>query len=54
MFHVFSEAFIMLLLNGLQGLSSRWMLVCTLKVSDEHGAYLVPGVDVSFGQIDKP
>jgi hypothetical protein len=36
-FHVLPDAFIMLLLNGLQGLSCRWMLIRTLKVSDEHG-----------------
>jgi hypothetical protein len=37
MFHVVSEALIMLLLDGLQSLSSRWMLVCALEVLDEHG-----------------
>jgi hypothetical protein len=38
MFHMVSEALIMLLHDGLQGLSSRWTLVCTLKGTDEHGA----------------
>jgi hypothetical protein len=53
-FHVVSEAFIMLLLNDLHGLSSRWMLVYTLEVPDEHGTQLVPRVDGSLRQIDKP
>jgi hypothetical protein len=54
MFHVVPEALIMLLLDGLQSLSSRWMLVCTLEVPDEHGMQLVQGVDRSLRQIDKP
>jgi hypothetical protein len=53
MFHVVPEALIVLLLDGLQSLSSRWTLVCTLEVPDEHGTQLVPGVDRSLGQIDK-
>jgi hypothetical protein len=36
-FHVVLEAFIMLLFDGLQGFCCRWMLVCGLKVADEHG-----------------
>jgi hypothetical protein len=48
MFHVVLEAFIMLLLDDLQGLSSRWMLICTLEVLDEHGTQLVLGVDGSL------
>jgi hypothetical protein len=36
-FHVVPEALIMLLLYGLQAPNSRWMLICTLKVLDEHG-----------------
>jgi hypothetical protein len=36
-FHVISKAFIMLLLDGLQGFSYGWMLVCALEVADEHG-----------------
>jgi hypothetical protein len=37
MFHVVPEALIMLLLDGLQNLSSRWTLVHALEVSNEHG-----------------
>jgi hypothetical protein len=48
MFHIVPEALIMLLLDGLQGLSSRWMLIYTLKVSNEHGTHLVLGVDRSL------
>jgi hypothetical protein len=33
-FYVVPKTLIILLLDGLQGLSSRWMLVCTLKVPD--------------------
>jgi hypothetical protein len=44
-FHVVPEALIMLLSDGLESLSSRWMLVCALEVPDEHGTQLVPGVD---------
>jgi hypothetical protein len=54
MFHVVLKAFLMLLIDGLQGFSCRWMLVCTMKVPDEHCTKLVPVVDGSFGQIDKP
>jgi hypothetical protein len=36
MFHVVLEALIMLLLDGLQGFYSRWMLVRALKVPNEH------------------
>jgi hypothetical protein len=36
-FHIVSEALVMLLLDSLQSLSSRWTLVCTLKVPDKHG-----------------
>jgi hypothetical protein len=43
---VVTETLIMLLLDGL---SSRWTLVCALEVLDEHGTHLVPGVDGSFG-----
>jgi hypothetical protein len=45
---VVTETLIMLLLDGLEGLSSRWTLVCALEVLDEHGTHLVPGVDGSF------
>jgi hypothetical protein len=37
MFHVVSGTFIMLLPDGLEGLSNRWMLVHALEVLDEHG-----------------
>jgi hypothetical protein len=37
MFYVVSEALIMLLLDGLQSLYSRWTLVCALEVPDEYG-----------------
>jgi hypothetical protein len=36
-FHVVLKTLIMLLLDGLQGFSCRWTLVCTLEVLDEHG-----------------
>jgi hypothetical protein len=36
-FHIVQETLIMLLSDGLQSLSSRWMLVRALKVLDEHG-----------------
>jgi hypothetical protein len=35
-FHVVPEAFIMLLLDGIQSFCSRWMLVRAMKVPDEH------------------
>jgi hypothetical protein len=35
----------MLLPDGLQSLSSRWILIRALEVLDEHGTYLVPGID---------
>jgi hypothetical protein len=53
-FHVVLEALIMFLFDGVQSLSSRWTLVCTLEVLDEHGIELVPSVDRSIKQIDKP
>jgi hypothetical protein len=54
MFHIVSEALIMLLLDGLQSLCSRWMLIRALEVLDEHATYLVPSVDRSVRQVDKP
>jgi hypothetical protein len=36
-FHVVPKALIMLLSDGLESLSSRWMLVHALEVLDEHG-----------------
>jgi hypothetical protein len=44
----------MSLLDSLEGLSSRWMLVCALKVSNKHGTQLVPGLDGCFGKVDEP
>jgi hypothetical protein len=43
------ETLIMLLLDGLEGLDSRWMLICALEVPDEYGTQLVPEVNGSFG-----
>jgi hypothetical protein len=37
------------LLDGLEGLSSRWTLVRALKVSNEHGTQLVLELDGCFG-----
>jgi hypothetical protein len=37
MFHVVLEAFIMLLLDGLESFHSIWTLICILKVPDENG-----------------
>jgi hypothetical protein len=37
-FHVVSEALVMLLPDSLESLSSRWMLMRALEVFDEHGA----------------
>jgi hypothetical protein len=37
MFHVVMEALIMFLLGGPHGLSSRWMLIYTMEVLNEHG-----------------
>jgi hypothetical protein len=39
---VIVETLIMLLLDGLEGLDSRWTLICALEVFDEHGTQLVP------------
>jgi hypothetical protein len=48
MLEVVLETLIMLLFDGLEGLSSRWTLVCALEVLNEHGTQLVPGVDGFF------
>jgi hypothetical protein len=37
MLNIIMETFIMLLLDGFKGFSSRWMLICALEVPDEHG-----------------
>jgi hypothetical protein len=49
MLDIVAKTLIMLLLDGLEGLNSRRMLVCALEVPDEHGTQLVPRVDGSFG-----
>jgi hypothetical protein len=49
MFHVTSEIFIMLSLDGLKSFYCRWTLVRALKVVDEHGTKLVLVVDSAFG-----
>jgi hypothetical protein len=36
-FHIVPKALVMLLLDGLQGFSCRWTLICSLQVLDEHG-----------------
>jgi hypothetical protein len=46
---VIVETLIMLLLDGLEGLSSRRTLIGALKVPDEQGTQLVPGVNESLG-----
>jgi hypothetical protein len=53
-FNIIAETLIMSLLDSLEGLNSRWTLVCALKVSNKHGTQLVPGLDGCFGQVDKP
>jgi hypothetical protein len=45
---IIAETLIMLLLDGLEGLSSRWMLIGALEVPDEYGTQLVPGVNGSL------
>jgi hypothetical protein len=49
MFNIITETLIMLLLDGLEGLDSRWMLIGALKVPEEYDTQLVPGVNGSFG-----
>jgi hypothetical protein len=48
MLDIIVETLIMLLLDGLEGLNSRWMLIGALEVPDEHGTQLVPGVNGSL------
>jgi hypothetical protein len=43
------ETLIMLLLEGLEGLSIRRTLIGALKVPNEHGTQLIPGVNGSIG-----
>jgi hypothetical protein len=49
MLDIIMETLIMILLDGLEGLDSRWTLICALKVPDEHCTQLVLGVNGSFG-----
>jgi hypothetical protein len=51
MLDIITETLIMLLLDGLEGLGSRWTLICALEVPDEHGTQLVPGVNGPFGKL---
>jgi hypothetical protein len=43
---IITETLMMLLLDGLGG---RWTLIGALKIPDEHGTHLAPGVNGSFG-----
>jgi hypothetical protein len=47
-FDIVTETFIMLLINGLEGLDSKWTLICALEVPNEYDTQLIPGVDGSF------
>jgi hypothetical protein len=42
---IIAETLIILLLDGLEGLGSRWTLIGALEVPDEHGTHLVPGMN---------
>jgi hypothetical protein len=46
---IITETLIMLLLDGFEGLGSRWTLIGALEVPDEHGTQLVPGAIGSLG-----
>jgi hypothetical protein len=46
---IITETLIVLMLDGLEGLGSRWALIGALEVPDEHGTQLVLGVNGSFG-----
>jgi hypothetical protein len=48
MLDIIMETVIMLLLDGLEGLGSRWTLIGALEVSDEHSTQLVPEVNGCF------
>jgi hypothetical protein len=48
MFDIIMETLIVLLLDGLEGLSGRWTRIGALEVPDEHGTQLVLGVNGSF------
>jgi hypothetical protein len=49
MLDIVMKTLIMLLLDGLESLNGRWALIGALKVPDEYGTQLVPGVNGSFG-----
>jgi hypothetical protein len=49
MLDIITETLIMLLVDGLEGLSGRWMLIGALEVPDEYGTQLVLVVNGSFG-----
>jgi hypothetical protein len=49
MLDIVTETLIMLLLDNLEGLTSRRTLIGALKVLDEHGTQLVPAVNGSLG-----
>jgi hypothetical protein len=49
MLDIIMKTLIMLLLDGLESLNGRWALIGALKVPDEYGTQLVPGVNGSFG-----
>jgi hypothetical protein len=49
MLDIITKTLIMLLLDGLEGLGSRQMLIGALEVLDEHGTQLFPGVNGSLG-----
>jgi hypothetical protein len=46
---IITETLILLLLDGVEGLGSRWTLIYALEIPDEDGTQLVPGVNGSFG-----
>jgi hypothetical protein len=48
MLDIVVETLIILLLDGLKGLSSRWTLIRVIEVPDECGTHLILGVDGSF------
>jgi hypothetical protein len=46
---IITETLIVLMLDSLEGLDSRWTLIGVMEVLDEHGTQLIPGVNGSFG-----
>jgi hypothetical protein len=49
MLDIIMETLIVLLLDGLEGLSGRWTFIGALEAPDDHGTQLVPRVNGSFG-----